>query len=528
MAMVLPELYNQCNDLTVSTTKDHLSKYKHLIKWKNEESIMELGVGDGNCSMYCLQPFLPNHYKEFVAMDISEAMLEYAKNNINLPNTRFVQCDVGSKDIDDEFIEKFDHIFSFYCIHMIENIRTKGNNYPKEIRELIVEKRKLRKKWQQYRAPRDKTSLNNATQKLKREIQNTKNSTINYFLSNITADQNTDYSLWKATKRLKRPIIHSPPIKLENGNWARNQLKSTFKPNDNDSEELRWEEPFQTDERITLTSLREVSTEIKENINPKKAPGYDLITGELLKNLPRKAIVKLTHLINAALRLRYILRLWKVAEVIMIAKPGKSPNEVTSYRPISLLPVMSKLFEKLLLKRLKPIIERKNLIPNHQFGFRNQHSTKDQVHRITNIIEKTLEENKVCSTIFLDVAQAFDKVRHDGLNYKLRRFMPKQCSEILKSYFANRYFRVKQEEVYTDLREIKAGVPQGSVLGPELEQNTIATFADDTAILAIRDTSEEATDKLQLSVNKIHNWTRKWRIKLNETKSAHINFTNKK
>jgi hypothetical protein len=75
---------------------------------------------------------------------------------------------------------------------------------------------------------------------------------------------------------------------------------------------------------------------------------------------------------------------------------------------------MPKLFEKLLLKRLKLIIEDKNLIPDHQFGFRTQHSRIDQVHRITNITEQSLEEKKVCSTLFLDVAQAFDKVWHEG------------------------------------------------------------------------------------------------------------------
>jgi hypothetical protein len=83
-----------------------------------------------------------------------------------------------------------------------------------------------------------------------------------------------------------------------------------------------------------------------------------------------------------------------VAEVIVIPKPGKPPHDAASYRPISLLPMMSKLFEKLLIKRLKPIIERKNLTPNHQFGFQSKHSTIDQVHRTTNIIENALEEKK--------------------------------------------------------------------------------------------------------------------------------------
>ena len=103
----------------------------------------------------------------------------------------------------------------------------------------------------------------------------------------------------------------------------------------------------------------------------------------------------------------------------MIPKPGKPPHEAASYRPISLLPVTSKLFEKLLIKRLKPINERKNLIPNHQFGFRSKLSTIDQVHRITNIAENALEEKKVCSAVFLDVVQAFDKVWQEGLNCKL-------------------------------------------------------------------------------------------------------------
>ena len=145
---------------------------------------------------------------------------------------------------------------------------------------------------------------------------------------------------------------------------------------------------------MNLTATTEFKNEINKNINTKKAQRFDLITGEVLQQLPRKAIVKATNLINAAFSLQYVPRLWKVAEVIMIPKRGEPPHEAASCRPISLLPAMSKLFEKLLIKRLKPIIERKNLIPNHQFGFRSKHSTIDQVHSITNIIEHALEEKK--------------------------------------------------------------------------------------------------------------------------------------
>lgn len=250
-------------------------------------------------------------------------------------------------------------------------------------------------------------------------------------------------------------------------------------------------------------------------------------------------MVKLTTLINASIRLKHVPVSWKVSDVIMLPKPGKNHNEVESYRPIALLPIMSKLFEKLLLKRLKLIIEKYQLIPTHQFGFRSKHSTIDQVHRITDVIEKSLEDKKVCSAIFLDIAQAFDRVWHTGLLHKLKSTLPCAYYKLLKSYLSERKFRIKHEGAYSELKEIQAGVPQGSVLGPVLyllyindvpktTNCTIATFADDTAVMATGNSIEESTRKLQQAADNIATWTYKWRIKLNETKSTYINFTNKK
>lgn len=222
----------------------------------------------------------------------------------------------------------------------------------------------------------------------------------------------------------------------------------------------------------------------------------------------------------------------------MIPKPGKPANEVSSHRPISLLPIISKLFEKIFLKRLKPIIEEKCIIPIHQFGFREKHATIDQVHRLTDRLEKALEEKKICSAVFLDVAQAFDKVWHQGLEHKFKQLLPEQHSMLLKSYISGRMFRIRCEDQYSELRPIKAGVPQGSVLGPLLyllytydipvtEQTTVATFADDTCILAVGKTEQEANEILQDALNQVNAWTKSWRIRLNENKSVHVNFTNK-
>lgn len=428
--------------------------------------------------------------------------------------------------------------------------KNKSVIYPIEVRELVQEKRKARKKWQRSRAPQDKTILNRLCNELKALIKEVKNETIGKFLSTLTATKDTDYSLWKAAKGIKRPKMQIPPIKTNDGKWARSakekadifaaHLEETFQPLcrqtacENVCNIARRNDTLD----IKPVIMKELRTEIK-NLKAAKAPGYDLITGQVIKELPDVGVRKLLHIINATFRKKYVPRQWKVAEVIMIQKPDKPPNDRKSYRPISLLPVTSKLLEKLLLKRLKIIIEQRNLIPQHQFGFREKHSTIEQVHRITDVIENTLENKKVCSGVFLDVAQAFDKVWHRGLLYKLKRDLPKQFYMILKSYIEDRHFRVKYEEEYSELKKISAGVPQGSVLGPilyllytrdlpNMNDATIATFADDTAILTVGDNIKDSTAILQTACNKINKWTKMWRIGLNETKSSHINFTNLK
>lgn len=421
-----------------------------------------------------------------------------------------------------------------------------GINFPKEIRTLIQEKRKLRKRWHRTRSREDKNKLNQANALVSREIRNHKNSMNTNFLKNLTPYKDTEYSLFKTSKHLKRPITHIPPIKMPDAQWARSSeskakvfaehLEHRFLPNPG-SNDLPNVPKINSHDEIPYTTLTEIKDEIKQ-LKIGKAPGFDLITGMILKNMCRKGLLKLTNIINAAIRLKYVPSAWKVSEIIMIPKPGKNHTLVESYRPIALLPIMSKLYEKLIASRLRAVMDKYDLIPNHQFGFRCSHSTIDQVHRITNVIEKSLEEKMVCSALFLDMAQAFDRVWHTGLLHKLNSILPESYYRLLVSYLETRKFRTKVEDSYSELKNIQAGIPQGSVLGPILytlyvndvpnEQfYTLATYADDTALLTVAPTADEATTKLEIAAENIVAWASMWRIKLNETKSIYINFTNK-
>jgi hypothetical protein len=143
------------------------------------------------------------------------------------------------------------------------------------------------------------------------------------------------------------------------------------------------------------------------------------------------------------------------------------------------------------------------------------------VHKINEV----LETKQYCSVAFLDISQAFGRVWHTGLLHKLRQFLPLNYFLILKFYLHNGQFQAKVEDSYTDLLPVNAGVPQGSVLGPLLyllytadlptsPDSTIATFVDDTAILAT------VSHKLQTSLLAIQHWLTKWRLKANSSKST--------
>jgi hypothetical protein len=188
----------------------------------------------------------------------------------------------------------------------------------------------------------------------------------------------------------------------------------------------------------------------------------------MMKELPKKGLVMLTYIFNAMLSISYWPKQLKTAEIILIRKPGKDPKELASYHPICLLSTVNKISEKLLLWRINTDLKPDVWMPPHQFGFRNQHSTVQQTHRIIHTIHQTLEDKQYCTSVFLDVSQAFNKVWHAGLFFKVKKVFPIQYFRLLKSYLSDREFRTKVNEEVSSQYTIQSGVPQGSMLGPIL------------------------------------------------------------
>ena len=163
----------------------------------------------------------------------------------------------------------------------------------------------------------------------------------------------------------------------------------------------------------------------------------------------------------------------------------------------------------------------------------------EQMYRLINEIILALENKQYCTALFMDIEKAFDKINHESLLQTIRKQFPEQIYQLIKSYLSGRTFVIKIRDTYSEVKDIKAGVSQGSVLGPILYtlyranipttiNSKILTFADNTAILFRYTNPETAVKLLQEHITKIEKWLQEKQIKANPNKCNHITFTLRK
>lgn len=284
-----------------------------------------------------------------------------------------------------------------------------------------------------------------------------------------------------------------------------------------------------TEEEMTHTILS-----LKSN----STTGCDNISSDLLKRHVKLVVPPLTHIFNKCLEYGIFPTNLKLSEVRPIYKGGDR-DRVINYRPISILPSLSKVFERLLNKRLVNYMEGEGLLSGAQFGFRRNRGTDDAIHTLTNCIASNLDSGRKCLAIFLDLAKAFDTISVPILLEKLERLGIRGSQlKLFESYLKERSQCVRMGNCTSSYLSITYGVPQGSILGPTLflvyindltnlsiPQGKIISYADDTALIFNANNWDEVFNYAQRGLDVVKKWLHNNILTMNSDKTKYLAFS---
>ena len=282
-----------------------------------------------------------------------------------------------------------------------------------------------------------------------------------------------------------------------------------------------------------------------ESLNSKHSSGYDGISTAILKQLRFEVNKPLTILINQTFNTGIFPDKLKIAKVIPLFKTGDKQLFV-NYRPISLLPAVSKVYEKIMYDQIYAYLENNNILYKSQYGFRNKHSTELASLELTDQIVNNMEKKQVPFAIFMDLSKAFDTLNHEILLTKFKYYGIYGTSlNLLESYLKNRFQFVSLNNTNSKYNLITSGVPQGSILGPlmfliyindlPLASNKFKfiNFADDTTLLSnLNDfnsnfKNQDIGKNINEELSKIIFWLESNGLTINKQKTKFMLFHNK-
>lgn len=296
-------------------------------------------------------------------------------------------------------------------------------------------------------------------------------------------------------------------------------------------------------EATNLTNFEPATTDeirkIIEQLDTNTSCGIDGISTKSVKCIQNLIVTPLTNCINDCLARGVFPDSLKIAKVTPIHKSGDK-SDPCNYRPISVLPVISKIFEKVIYTRIEKYLDTRKILYKKQYGFRPRSNTLSASIDLVTKIKNKIDEKQIVLGIFIDLKKAFDTISHKIMLEKLLEIgITGRAHDILSSYFQNRKQIVKIGPHQSTSSLITFGVPQGSILGPLLFliyinnlqhiglTADITLYADDTCLFYFGHSIKTLTSKAQNDLNLLNNWFLSNTLTINTTKTNFVIFAAK-
>ena len=275
--------------------------------------------------------------------------------------------------------------------------------------------------------------------------------------------------------------------------------------------------PTETEFSVSLVEESFIQKQL-QNLNVNKATGIDNISAKYLKMAAPAIIKPLTKILNLSIQSGIFPDTLKKAKVTPIYKRG-SKTDVNNFLPISVLPILNSIYERHVSSCMTTFLDKYNLIYELQSGFRRLHSCQTALTRVIDNWLTAINNYDTVGTVFLDLSKAFDLVNHDILIQKLQCYkFSASAMAWFKSYLSNRFQQVHISGKLSTPKELKAGVPQGSVLGPllfllyvndlplTLQFCVLDLFADDATLSSSDASILNLTNSLNVDMENFMNW----------------------